>query len=227
MNGVYLQLHAYMLRIAIPYGTLSGRQMRKLAFIARTYDKNYGHFTTRQNLQFNWPALKDVPDILAHLAEVEMHAIQTSGNCIRNVTADHFAGVAADEIIDPTPVIAEIMSATATVKAVTISTRRGAHTMVTVGITVKIAKSTIETSAEAMASMPEVDTWASGKTSPHGASMAWTVAPQRSITSFMRVPKTPLTHTIASSPGSSRLTARHSMPAMPVPLTGKVSAFLV
>ena len=101
MNGVYLQLHAYMLRIAIPYGTLSSRQMRKLAFIARTYDKNYGHFTTRQNLQFNWPALKDVPDILAHLAEVEMHAIQTSGNCIRNVTADHFAGAAADEIEDP------------------------------------------------------------------------------------------------------------------------------
>ena len=108
MNGVYLQLHAYMLRIAIPYGTLSSRQMRKLAFIARTYDKNYGHFTTRQNLQFNWPALKDVPDILAHLAEVEMHAIQTSGNCIRNVTADHFAGAAADEIEDPRP-YAEIL----------------------------------------------------------------------------------------------------------------------
>ena len=108
MNGVYLQLHAYMLRIAIPYGTLSGRQMRKLAFIARTYDKNYGHFTTRQNLQFNWPALKDVPDILAHLAEVEMHAIQTSGNCIRNVTADHFAGAAADEAEDPRP-YAEIL----------------------------------------------------------------------------------------------------------------------
>ncbi|MFO1148382.1 MAG: nitrite/sulfite reductase [Alsobacter sp.] len=108
MNGVYLQLHAYMLRIAIPYGTLSSRQMRKLAFIARTYDRNYGHFTTRQNLQFNWIALKDVPDILAHLAEVEMHALQTSGNCIRNVTADHFAGAAADEVADPRP-YAEIL----------------------------------------------------------------------------------------------------------------------
>ena len=103
MNGVYLQLHAYMLRIAVPYGTLSPRQMRKLAFIARRYDRGYGHFTTRQNLQFNWPALKDVPEILGHLAEVEMHAIQTSGNCIRNVTADHFAGAAADEIEDPRP----------------------------------------------------------------------------------------------------------------------------
>jgi sulfite reductase (NADPH) hemoprotein beta-component len=92
MNGVYLQLHAYMLRIAVPYGTLSSRQMRKLAFIARRYDKGYGHFTTRQNIQFNWPALKDCPDILDELAEVEMHAIQTSGNCIRNVTADQFAG---------------------------------------------------------------------------------------------------------------------------------------
>jgi sulfite reductase (NADPH) hemoprotein beta-component len=108
MNGVYLQLHAYMLRIAIPYGTLSSRQMRKLAFIARTYDKNYGHFTTRQNLQFNWIALKDVPEILGHLAEVEMHALQTSGNCIRNVTADHFAGAAADEVADPRP-YAEIL----------------------------------------------------------------------------------------------------------------------
>src|SRR6476659_1692150 len=103
MNGLYLQLHAYMLRIAVPYGTLSSRQMRKLAHIARVYDRGYGHFTTRQNLQFNWPALDDVPDILAELAEVEMHAIQTSGNCIRNVTADHFAGVAADEIVDPRP----------------------------------------------------------------------------------------------------------------------------
>jgi len=103
MNGVYLQLHAYMLRIAIPYGTLSSRQMRKLAFIARRYDKGYGHFTTRQNLQFNWPALADCPDILAELASVEMHAIQTSGNCIRNVTTDHFAGAAADEIEDPRP----------------------------------------------------------------------------------------------------------------------------
>ena len=100
-NGLYLQLHAYMLRVAIPYGELSARQMRKLAFIARRYDKGYGHFTTRQNIQYNWPRLDDVPDILKHLAEVEMHAIQTSGNCIRNVTADHLAGVAADEIEDP------------------------------------------------------------------------------------------------------------------------------
>jgi len=103
MNGVYLQLHAYMLRIAIPYGTLSGRQMHKLAHIARVYDKDYGHFTTRQNLQFNWPKLEDLPDILEELAEVEMHAIQTSGNCIRNVTTDHFAGAAADEVDDPRP----------------------------------------------------------------------------------------------------------------------------
>jgi sulfite reductase (NADPH) hemoprotein beta-component len=101
MNGLYLQLHAYMLRIAIPYGTLSSEQLRKLAHIARRYDKGYGHFTTRQNLQFNWIRLEDTPDILAELATVEMHAIQTSGNCIRNVTADHFAGVAADEIEDP------------------------------------------------------------------------------------------------------------------------------
>jgi sulfite reductase (NADPH) hemoprotein beta-component len=108
MNGVYLQLHAYMLRIAIPYGTLSARQMRKLAHIARTYDKGYGHFTTRQNLQFNWPALKDIPEILAELADVEMHAIQTSGNCIRNVTTDQFAGAAPDEIADPRP-YAEIL----------------------------------------------------------------------------------------------------------------------
>ncbi len=108
MNGVYLQLHAYMLRIAIPYGTLSSRQLRKLAFIARTYDRGWGHFTTRQNLQFNWIALRDVPDILQHLADVEMHAIQTSGNCIRNVTADHFAGAAADEVADPRP-YAEIL----------------------------------------------------------------------------------------------------------------------
>src|SRR6478735_10321486 len=100
-NGVYLQLHAYMLRIAVPYGTLSSRQMRKLAHIARTYDRGYGHFTTRQNIQFNWPNLAEVPDILAELAEVEMHAIQTSGNCIRNITSDQFAGVAVDEIIDP------------------------------------------------------------------------------------------------------------------------------
>ncbi len=108
MNGVYLQLHSYMLRIAIPYGTLSSRQVRKLAAIARSYDKGYGHFTTRQNLQFNWPALSDVPAILRELASVEMHCIQTSGNCIRNTTADHFAGVAADEIEDPRP-YAEIL----------------------------------------------------------------------------------------------------------------------
>jgi sulfite reductase (NADPH) hemoprotein beta-component len=101
MNGLYLQLHAYMLRIAVPYGTLSTLQLRKLAEIARRYDKGYGHFTTRQNLQFNWIRLEDTPDILAELATVEMHAIQTSGNCIRNVTADHFAGVAGDEIEDP------------------------------------------------------------------------------------------------------------------------------
>ncbi|MDO3435792.1 nitrite/sulfite reductase [Rhizobium sp. CBN3] len=108
MNGVYLQLHAYMLRIAIPYGTLSARQLRMLAHIARTYDRGYGHFTTRQNLQFNWPKLSDIPDALADLASVEMHALQTSGNCIRNVTADHFAGAAADEIADPRP-YAEIL----------------------------------------------------------------------------------------------------------------------
>jgi len=108
MNGLYLQLHAYMLRIAVPYGTLSAKQLRMLAHIARKYDKGYGHFTTRQNIQFNWPKLVDVPDILAELATVEMHAIQTSGNCIRNVTADHFAGAAADEIEDPRP-IAEII----------------------------------------------------------------------------------------------------------------------
>ncbi len=108
MNGVYLQLHAYMLRIAVPYGTLSSKQMRKLGDIARRYDRGYGHFTTRQNLQFNWPKLSDIPDILAELASVEMHAIQTSGNCIRNVTADHFAGAAADEVADPRP-YAEIL----------------------------------------------------------------------------------------------------------------------
>ncbi len=101
MNGLYLQLHAYMLRVAIPYGTLSGRQLRMLADIAETWDKGYGHFTTRQNIQFNWPKLKDVPDILAALASVEMHAIQTSGNCIRNVTSDPLASVAPDEIEDP------------------------------------------------------------------------------------------------------------------------------
>ena len=104
MNGLYLQLHAYMLRIAIPYGTLSSRQLRMLAHIARAYDRGYGHFTTRQNIQFNWPKLPDVPDILAHLASVEMHAIQTSGNCIRNVTSDQWAGAATDEIEDPRPI---------------------------------------------------------------------------------------------------------------------------
>src|SRR5882724_5468852 len=108
MNGLYLQLHAYMLRIAVPYGTLSSRQLRMLAHIARKYDRGYGHFTTRQNIQFNWPKLVDVPDILSDLASVEMHCIQTSGNCIRNVTADHFAGAAAVEIEDPRP-IAEII----------------------------------------------------------------------------------------------------------------------
>ena len=108
MNGVYLQLHAYMLRVAIPYGSLRSKQMRMLAHIARRYDRGYGHFTTRQNVQYNWPALKDCPDILGELATVEMHAIQTSGNCIRNVTADHFAGAAADEVADPRP-YAEIL----------------------------------------------------------------------------------------------------------------------
>ncbi|AQR65533.1 sulfite reductase [Aquaspirillum sp. LM1] len=103
MNGLYVQRHAPMLRVAVPYGMLSSRQLRKLAHIARTYDRGYAHFTTRQNLQFNWPALETVPDILAELAEVEMHAIQTSGNCIRNTTSDHFAGVAGDELIDPRP----------------------------------------------------------------------------------------------------------------------------
>jgi sulfite reductase (NADPH) hemoprotein beta-component len=108
MNGLYLQLHAYMLRVAVPYGTLAPRQMRMLAHIARTYDRDYGHFTTRQNIQFNWPKLRDIPKILEDLASVEMHAIQTSGNCIRNITTDQFAGAAADEIIDPRPV-AEIL----------------------------------------------------------------------------------------------------------------------
>ena len=100
-NGVYLQLHAYMLRVAIPYGTLNARQMRALALIAERWDRGYGHFTTRQNIQFNWIRLDDVGDILEALADVEMHAIQTSGNCVRNVTADHFAGAAKDEIEDP------------------------------------------------------------------------------------------------------------------------------
>ena len=108
MNGLYLQLHAYMLRVAIPYGSLDARQMRMLAHIAETWDKGYGHFTTRQNIQFNWPKLKDVPDILDALASVEMHAIQTSGNCIRNVTSDPYAGLAPEEIEDPR-VTAEIL----------------------------------------------------------------------------------------------------------------------
>tara|TARA_R110002095_G_scaffold7194_1_gene13348 strand:+ start:3799 stop:5457 length:1659 start_codon:yes stop_codon:yes gene_type:complete len=101
MNGVYLQLHAYMLRVAVPYGTLSGSQMHMLADIATKYDKGYGHFTTRQNIQYNWPALSDIPAILDDLASVEMHAIQTSGNCIRNVTSDQYAGAAAGEVDDP------------------------------------------------------------------------------------------------------------------------------
>lgn len=104
MNGLYLQLHAYMLRVAIPYGTLNSRQMHVLADIADKWDKGYGHFTTRQNIQYNWPQLRDVPDMLDALGEVQMHAIQTSGNTIRNVTADHFAGAAADELADPRPV---------------------------------------------------------------------------------------------------------------------------
>ncbi|MES0861231.1 nitrite/sulfite reductase [Ruegeria sp. SCPT10] len=103
MNGLYLQLHAYMLRVAIPYGTLNSAQMRQLALLAEKWDKGYGHFTTRQNIQYNWPKLNDVPDMLDALAEVGMHAIQTSGNTIRNVTADHFAGAAADEVADPRP----------------------------------------------------------------------------------------------------------------------------
>ncbi len=103
MNGLYLQLHAYMLRVAVPYGTLDSRQMRMLAHIARKYDRDYGHFTTRQNIQYNWIKLEDAPDILAELATVEMHAIQTSGNCIRNISSDQFAGAAADEITDPRP----------------------------------------------------------------------------------------------------------------------------
>ena len=103
MNGLYLQLHAYMLRVAIPYGTLSGTQMRILGGIARTYDRGYGHFTTRQNIQYNWIKLEQAPDLLAELAAVEMHAIQTSGNCIRNISSDQFAGSAADEVADPRP----------------------------------------------------------------------------------------------------------------------------
>ncbi|MGZ8403141.1 MAG: nitrite/sulfite reductase, partial [Rhodoplanes sp.] len=101
MNGVYLQLHAYMLRIAIPYGTLSSGQMRMLAHVARRYDRGYGHFTTRQNIQFNWIKLAEMPDVLADLARAELHAMQTSGNCVRNITSDQWAGVAPDEIEDP------------------------------------------------------------------------------------------------------------------------------
>ncbi|WP_219895280.1 nitrite/sulfite reductase [Aquisediminimonas profunda] len=103
MNGLYLQLHAYMLRVAIPYGTLDSRQMRMLAHIARKYDRDYGHFTTRQNIQYNWIKLEETPDLLADLASVEMHAIQTSGNCIRNISSDQYAGAAADEVADPRP----------------------------------------------------------------------------------------------------------------------------
>ena len=101
MNGLYLQLHGYMFRAALPYGVLSASQMRQLAYVARHFDRGYGHFTTRQNIQFNWPRLTDVPDILAVLAEADLHAIQTSGNCVRNVTTDHFAGAAAEEVVDP------------------------------------------------------------------------------------------------------------------------------
>ena len=103
MNGLYLQLHAYMLRVAIPYGTLDSRQMRMLAHIARKYDRDYGHFTTRQNIQYNWIKLEECPDLLEELASVEMHAIQTSGNCIRNISSDQYAGAAADEVADPRP----------------------------------------------------------------------------------------------------------------------------
>lgn len=113
-NGLYLQKHAYMLRVAIPYGTLSSEQMRTLAWIAREHDRGYGHFTTRQNIQFNWVELARVPDILERLAEVEMHAIQTSGNCVRNITTEAFAGVAADEFLDPRP-LAEILRQWSTV----------------------------------------------------------------------------------------------------------------
>jgi len=108
MNGLYLQLHSYMLRIAIPYGTLSARQLRKLGYIARKYDRGYGHFTTRQNLQLHWSQLPQVPDMLVDLAEVEMHCLQTSGNCVRNISADHFAGAADDEIEDPR-ILSEIL----------------------------------------------------------------------------------------------------------------------
>ncbi|MDN6871587.1 nitrite/sulfite reductase [Pseudomonas citronellolis] len=113
-NGLYLQKHAYMLRVAIPYGTLASAQLRTLARIARDHDRGYGHFTTRQNIQFNWIELEQVPDILEQLAEVEMHAIQTSGNCVRNITTEAFAGVAADELLDPRP-LAEILRQWSTV----------------------------------------------------------------------------------------------------------------
>ncbi|MDV7340175.1 nitrite/sulfite reductase [Terasakiella sp. A23] len=103
MNGVYLQLHAYMLRVAVPYGTMNSAQMRQFAYIARNYDKGFGHFTTRQNIQFNWPKLVDIPDILKDLSKVQMHAIQTSGNCIRNTTTDQYAGASFDELEDPRP----------------------------------------------------------------------------------------------------------------------------
>ena len=102
-NGLYMQLHAYMLRVAVPYGLMSSKQFRMMGHIARTYDKGYAHFTTRQNVQFNWPTLENVPNILDDLASVQMHAIQTSGNCIRNTTSDHLAGVARDELVDPRP----------------------------------------------------------------------------------------------------------------------------
>jgi len=107
-NGLYIQRHAPMFRIAVPYGMMSSAQLRKLGHVARKYDRGYGHFTTRHNLQLNWPKVEDVPEILAELADVEMHAIQTSGNCMRNITTDQFAGVAADEVIDPRP-LAEIL----------------------------------------------------------------------------------------------------------------------
>src|SRR6185369_10991027 len=101
MNGIYLQLHAYMLRIAIPYGTLSSKQLRQLAYVGRKYDRGYGHFTTRQNIQFHWIKLAQLPDAMADLAEVGLHGMQTSGNCVRNLTTDQWAGVAPDEIEDP------------------------------------------------------------------------------------------------------------------------------
>ena len=104
-NGLYIQRLAPMLRIAVPYGLLSSRQLRKLAEVSRLYDKGYVHFTTRQNIQLNWPRLEDTPDILEHLASVEMHAIQTSGNCIRNTTTDQYSGVSRDEIEDPRPMV--------------------------------------------------------------------------------------------------------------------------